>query len=110
MKRKTTASGETPPAKPSPNEALSDVEKTPLEVLAADQGIRAYRNLRCRVCGCTHFQPCEPPCAWVKNQDLCTGCRDAAAAVSEWYESAHHPNKAALWREVEKAREESDAR
>ena len=28
----------------------------------------------CRVCACSQADPCEPPCAWVGDQDLCTAC------------------------------------
>lgn len=57
--------------------------------------------VRCRVCGCTEVDPCNPPCGWAEG-DLCTGCRDAAEAVVEWRLGARRANKAALLREVER--------
>ena len=34
-------------------------------------------EMTCRVCGCTHFTPCDPPCAWAEP-GLCTACKDKA--------------------------------
>lgn len=29
----------------------------------------------CRWCGCTEYEPCEPPCGWANRpQTLCTSC------------------------------------
>ena len=28
---------------------------------------------RCRVCGCTHYNPCDGGCWWVED-DLCSAC------------------------------------
>ena len=30
-------------------------------------------NAVCRKCGCSWFQPCDPPCSWVEP-DLCSSC------------------------------------
>ncbi|MBL4800738.1 MAG: hypothetical protein JKY45_02520 [Emcibacter sp.] len=34
-------------------------------------------DMACRICGCTHFTPCDPPCAWAEP-GLCTACKDKA--------------------------------
>lgn len=31
----------------------------------------------CRVCGCTHFDPCPEGCGWA-DEDLCTACAEPA--------------------------------
>lgn len=32
---------------------------------------------RCRICGCTHEEPCEDVCAWAnEEQTLCTSCME----------------------------------
>ncbi len=66
-----------------------------------------HGNVRCRVCGCTDYEPCNPPCAWYKNADLCTTCAAAARdlmnwrrQLAAWREAALRPNLAALTREV----------
>ncbi len=42
-------------------------------------------NLRCKVCGCTEFQPCDPPCSWSELEEgLCSLCEDTADAMVEW--------------------------
>lgn len=51
----------------------------------------------CRVCQCTHTQPCDPPCAWISaEEDLCSTCADAAAdllmTMAEWDRSARIPD------------------
>lgn len=56
--------------------------------------------IRCRVCGCTEREPCNPPCSWI-DVDLCSGCADAVLALAEWYDGAHRSNKAALFRELD---------
>lgn len=42
-------------------------------------GIRMERALnkgqKCRVCGCTWYNPCAGGCYWVE-EDLCSQCRD----------------------------------
>ena len=58
--------------------------------------------VRCRVCGCTERQPCEPPCGWFDG-DLCTGCAEVVLAVANWRLGAHRASWAALKREVEEA-------
>ncbi|PCI47174.1 MAG: hypothetical protein COB49_07500 [Alphaproteobacteria bacterium] len=32
-------------------------------------------DMACRVCGCTYFNPCNPPCAWAEPH-LCTTCAE----------------------------------
>lgn len=58
--------------------------------------------MRCRMCGCTETQPCEPPCSWAPGRgNLCTACLAVAAVVSDWrVRIAHRANFAALKREV----------
>jgi predicted Fe-S protein YdhL (DUF1289 family) len=51
--------------------------------------------VRCRVCGCTEIEPCDPPCSWVEV-DLCSGCWDTVAALVRWREGARRPSMAAL--------------
>jgi hypothetical protein len=57
--------------------------------------------VRCRVCGCTEREPCEPPCAWF-DASLCTLCAMASEALAEWTLGAHRPSRAALWREAKR--------
>ena len=39
-------------------------------------------NAVCRVCGCSWFDPCDPPCSWVEP-DLCSACVDSISAPEE---------------------------
>ena len=56
--------------------------------------------LKCRVCGCTDTEPCNPPCAWEPGEgDLCTTCGSVIDTLHEWKESALHPSIPALVRE-----------
>lgn len=55
--------------------------------------------IRCRVCGCTEVDPCNPPCGWFEA-DICTTCALAAEALHGWMQAARRANKAALWREA----------
>lgn len=55
--------------------------------------------IRCRVCGCTEIEPCEPPCSWVAD-DLCSACATAVDALVQWAHGAYIANKAALLREL----------
>lgn len=34
----------------------------------------------CRVCGCTDYAACSPPCSWIEA-DLCSACRDLTTVV-----------------------------
>ena len=54
---------------------------------------------RCRVCGCTWEEPCDPPCSWVGNEDICSGCVTALRFMVKWAEGAHRANLTALLRE-----------
>lgn len=55
---------------------------------------------RCRVCGCTGREACNPPCGWADGS-LCTNCFRAVSALREWKERAHRDNMTALLRELE---------
>ena len=56
--------------------------------------------IRCRVCGCTEREPCNPPCAW-HFPDLCDSCALLVTQILVWWEGAHRPSWARLKREVE---------
>jgi hypothetical protein len=58
---------------------------------------------RCRVCGCTYIEPCNPPCSWVDN-DLCSTCHATVDMMVGWLDAAHRPSMVALKREVKLAR------
>jgi hypothetical protein len=75
---------------------LSDIE-------AAKRGIRVDRDglVRCRVCGCTEREPCNPPCGWLEV-DLCTSCASAVLAITGWLEGAYRANVSGLLREAKK--------
>jgi hypothetical protein len=57
--------------------------------------------VRCRVCGCTERDACDPPCEWVED-DLCSGCAEAAEMLARWKEGARRTNFAALMRETQR--------
>lgn len=57
--------------------------------------------VRCRVCGCSEFDACFPPCAW-QDYDLCDTCHVAVQALECWTSSARRPNMAALLRELKR--------
>jgi hypothetical protein len=57
---------------------------------------------KCRVCRCSEFEPCNPPCAWSKDPTLCTTCVEMIVYLQEWLESAHRANFSALEREARK--------
>jgi hypothetical protein len=61
--------------------------------------------LKCRVCGCSEFEPCEPPCSWVPHTDICDSCHEVATTIRLWMVGAHRPSVAALLREVRLRRE-----
>lgn len=57
--------------------------------------------IRCRVCGCTEADACDPPCGWTPGEDdLCTSCCATVIVILTWIESARRANHTALWREV----------
>jgi hypothetical protein len=57
--------------------------------------------MKCRVCGCSEFDPCPGGCAWAPGGgDICTVCFAAAEAIREWMEETRRVNWAALRREV----------
>jgi hypothetical protein len=61
-------------------------------------------NVRCRVCGCTEIDACNPSCGWAaddKRGDLCTNCAEVLFELVMWSEGAHRPSRAALMRELD---------
>lgn len=54
---------------------------------------------RCRVCGCTEVNACNPPCGWAES-DLCTGCHFAIDAIIAWMDGAVRANFTGLIREA----------
>lgn len=61
--------------------------------------------VRCRVCGCTEIEACDPPCGWEPGEaDLCTGCAEMMRALLRWSVGAHRATKASLMRELERAK------
>jgi hypothetical protein len=55
---------------------------------------------RCRVCRCTHREPCNPPCSWDNlEHTLCSTCALAVAALVEWAFAALNDNIGPLVRE-----------
>jgi len=71
--------------------------------LIAAAGVKRDRDglIRCRVCGSTEREACDPPCSWAEP-DLCTGCADGVDALVEWFEGARKANLTALLREVDR--------
>ncbi len=57
---------------------------------------------KCRVCGCSQNEPCNPPCGWARAKgNLCTSCDDLAGNIREWMQDvAVLPNLAELVLEV----------
>jgi hypothetical protein len=70
---------------------------------------RSLSTARCRVCGCTEREPCNPPCAWMGKEDLCTTCATAVAALVEWAEAALRANMSALMREYQRQARQGQA-
>lgn len=69
----------------------------------ASQEIKRDRNglPRCRVCGCTDAEACEPPCGWAPGEeDLCTSCHATVMAIVAWAGGAHRAIRTALMREA----------
>jgi hypothetical protein len=69
-------------------------------------GIKTDRNgfVRCRMCGCTEIEACDPPCGWEPGEgDLCTTCADVMRAMLHWFRAGHHPTKTSLLREFASA-------
>jgi hypothetical protein len=65
------------------------------EEASVPAAVAAAIGARCRVCGCTEREPCNPPCSWALP-GLCSVCALAATVLGEWHEVAHRPNIAAL--------------
>ena len=43
--------------------------------------------IKCRVCRCTEYEACNPPCHWVRNDwrgDICSTCDFAARQMQEF--------------------------
>ncbi len=56
---------------------------------------------KCRVCGCTQENACNPPCGWQPGAgNLCTSCAYAVNVVAEWLAIANRPMIAPLLREA----------
>lgn len=64
--------------------------------------------IRCRVCGCTETQACNPPCSW-SDVDLCSGCYEAAEALNAWIDGSHTPALTKLRTEARRMRQARDA-
>lgn len=54
---------------------------------------------RCRVCGCTEVNACNPPCGWAEA-DLCSSCFYASTIIAEWMDIAVRANITGLVREA----------
>ena len=83
----------------------ADPEKGSMKKPKPSRKVKRDRDglTRCRVCGCTELDACNPPCGWEPgHEDLCTTCNAAAKAIVQWLWAARRANKAALWREVER--------
>jgi len=74
---------------------------TPKKRIVEEPVIKWDRNglFRCRVCGCTEVDACQPPCAWAET-GLCTTCADAIADIQIWQGRARRANMTALLREL----------
>lgn len=56
---------------------------------------------RCRVCGCTEVNACNPPCGWQPGAgNLCTSCAHAANVIAVWLDIANRANITGLIREA----------
>jgi len=56
---------------------------------------------RCRVCGCTEVNACNPPCGWEPEcGNLCSNCATAINAVIDWMDAAVRANFTGLIREA----------
>jgi hypothetical protein len=85
-------------AKPG-SSRLANLQRAGIETAVLRHDCDGY--IRCRVCGCTECEPCDPPCAWEEGEaDLCTICAAAVDTVTSWYLSVNRPSLAALKREV----------
>lgn len=60
-----------------------------------------YIPEKCRVCGCTQTNACNPPCSWAEPA-LCSTCARTARAIRDWMGEAVKPSRTALWREAER--------
>ena len=59
--------------------------RTP-HAVGARHGAMPMREPACRICGCTHFKPCNPPCSWVPvdqgKAPLCSTCLEFAEELA----------------------------
>jgi hypothetical protein len=55
---------------------------------------------RCRICGCTEIDACNPPCGWVE-EGLCSTCWQAVAALLRHYDDSRKFNMAGIKREFD---------
>lgn len=57
--------------------------------------------MKCRVCKCSEYEPCNPPCAWAAPE-LCTTCAAIVSLLREYREAALRFSRAALMRELDR--------
>lgn len=57
--------------------------------------------VKCRVCSCTEYEPCNPPCSWAEP-DLCSSCEEAVNGMYDWFHAAHRPNLTGLLAEYKR--------
>ena len=90
-----------------PRGATMDGRKKELARKAAKPPSQVKRDrdglTRCRVCGCTEVDACADGCSWVDGTDLCSTCGRAVDELAWWMAHSRRVNKAALWREAERA-------
>ncbi len=56
--------------------------------------------MRCRVCGCSEREPCNPPCSWAEAE-LCSECDEAIDDLVAYREAARRYYPRRLLKEVE---------
>jgi hypothetical protein len=57
--------------------------------------------MKCRICGCTEREPCNPPCSWARGEgDLCSTCDEMTDSLVAWHLAAFKPTLTRLVREV----------
>lgn len=53
--------------------------------------------MKCRMCGCTHFDPCPGGCDWAER-GLCSVCAAMRASIADYVEICRRVSKASLGR------------
>jgi hypothetical protein len=62
--------------------------------------------MKCRICGCTHYNPCTEGCGWVKGEgDLCTTCADFRTQLAWYIVNCNRVSAASLARLLKEALE-----